>query len=508
MRTHPRFLLGKIISTAVFLFLTVRGLHAGSAYIDTDPPWQLDSSGNKVVVIEKGDSVWFTLHASDDDNGFLGNYEWTLTNGNVTSNITGMTATATYGASADGSDNSVSVSLVHDDSLNPNITCTNGTVDSVTVRVVKLDVMEVSYSDDGDNSNVKMIDAGSTYASNTGPTISSPEWTSGGNNSPTCYVQNGSPQLTVKFSVSPAMTDANISADAYVSGDFDVIDNTGTDLGSITFDTEDIDLSGVGSNVTQVFNTYNSGDTIPEYVSSGNFNGTFTYGINQDPDITINTHPQNEIILTYETPDSSSTITRKRIEGVCTQIGITTEVDDSDIELAVAKIAMNSDNFSDTSSMGGGDVVWSMLDGTAKGSCAAQAYLMKYCVRLLGIEDGAVGGVYPRDGTPGTLNALVGWSGDWIDENSSGNPFAFSTYSEANPGDGTILLQYTDGGGGLHNYFEGCFSVGGTYYEGGENGDNQTKPAYVLMDDVSEFQHWSNSQTPHVVYPPAPYPDN
>jgi hypothetical protein len=505
MQTHLKILLGRIISAAVFLLLTTRVLHAGTAYIDTDPPWQLDSSGNKVVVIEKGDTVDFTLHASDDDNGFLGNYKWSITNGNVTSNITGMTADVTYGASADGSDNGVSVSLVHDDSLNPNITCTNGTVDSVTVRVVKLDVMEVSYGDDGDGSNVRMIDTGSTYASTSGTSIQTPEWTSGGADNATCYIQGGSPELTVKFSVSPPMTDANISADATVSGNFQISSNTGYNLGSVSFDEQDIDLTDVGSNVTQVFDTE---DSLPAYVARAAFNGTFNYYINDgDPTLNMASHPTNEVCLIYGTPDPNITPAKIRFEYWCGNIY--SETDEVTVVDKVGPIATSYPIYVLSSPLTG-EAVWSILDG-ANSDCAAQARLMNATLRLIGIDDGDTVYVYPQS---------VSWGNLVIWESASPWGAEYSYWGQQDPGNVGCLLAYgapnTSGSYNV-NFFEGCYRyVEGDppsgYYEYWMGGTSSCAgSAYDALTDVcpnnsSVWQFYIDETVPPALPPKKNFP--
>ena len=182
-------LMGKMFIALLIVLAAVSG-RAGNLTIDTVPGWQIGTGNTEYVCIGKGDTVKFTVNSTVGDSGPIGNYVWDVGAATVVTGGNGSnTVTLLFGNATNGASNGVSVGFTHTDPNN-GIVCTSNTsmLDTVTVEVIALDVMNVSYSDSGDGGNVRMIDTGSNsttmYGNTTGVSITSPEWISGGNVNP------------------------------------------------------------------------------------------------------------------------------------------------------------------------------------------------------------------------------------------------------------------------------------------------------------------------------------
>jgi hypothetical protein len=496
-------LMGKMFIALLIVLAAVSG-RAGNLTIDTVPGWQIGTGNTEYVCIGKGDTVKFTVNSTVGDSGPIGNYVWDVGAATVVTGGNGSnTVTLLFGNATNGASNGVSVGFTHTDPNN-GIVCTSNTsmLDTVTVEVIALDVMNVSYSDSGDGGNVRMIDTGSNsttmYGNTTGVSITSPEWISGGNVNPVCYVQGSNPMLTVQFSISPNLSIANVTANATITGLMQTLRTGNSNIGNIgLYCNGNMAVSLTGNNTTINFST---GNAIPGYVCQGTFNGTYTYLINGGATNNMVTNPQNSFDFVYGKPDTSNvTVTKCRLDFWCGAFNGTTN--STGIINMVGLLATSHGNFNHTSNFVANattletlpnayDLAWQVFNTNSGGillggDCDTLSYFMASSLMLLGIS--------PGDGVVYVYACHVDWSHI---ENTS------RTANEI--GGGSLgRLGYIDGG---WNNFQGCLKIQGVYWLGGfgiTEPTNKGVLACVCTNNPgdSTFQCYITAQSTRVTNP-------
>jgi hypothetical protein len=514
MKKHHKSLVGKIFVTLIILLAALNGW-AGNLTIDTVPDWQIGTGNTEYVCVGKGDTVVFTVNDTVNDGGSVGNYVWNVGNATILSGGNGSnTVTLAFGNATNGSANTVSLAMQHTDPNN-GIVCTSNasTLDFVTVEVIKLDVMNVSYGGDAGTTNVRITDAGTTAKSITGNIIPSPEWVAGGNNNPACYVQGTSPELTVNFSISPNITASNITANATITGLLQVWNGTvgsSTNLGNLDLEDDQEETVNLVGNVVCV--TLDTDDTMPSGVYQGNFNGTFLYGIGDgNMDIPMATNPQTGLFSIYGQPGGLCVETLERLKYWCNRLTNTTTVTASQVATAVGQTAVCNDLFNGTNniistSTDPNEDVWGVIDGNLS-DCITLATLMQSSLSLLGVPLGAndtVVCVYPSHAD---WSHLVSTSSVANEYDTVGGTSYKLIYVE-NTGD-------LDGNGNpvwAGNNFEGCFRYQGTYWMGGvysegnkSLGLSETDPKQVLADVCINTNVTTDHQTYSTLNPNTSY---